>query len=271
MWVLYDPVKEEQSDKLTTEETQFAILRLKTKLINQYLIWRDDWTKWKKLNAFLDSNDSPFMNIPTAAEKEVAGAPQSKSQGLKMSPAKPETIQKIKSSMEFSDVQAKEITMQDVLKGSTQQFDGDEFWQAQHDQTNSTEATRNTAHIDFKNLSKATAPGQRKLDDQYKIELLLIHQKGQMFRTAAKDISLTGTSTEKVIPAEFHECTFDLVVINNMINDDDHKRIKLKATTMVTDSRLYLKFDNLTDVQKNSLRASLDYYIRMLKKLKEQA
>lgn len=272
MWVLYDPAKQTQSDKLTTEETQFAILRLKTKYINQYLIWREDWLKWKKLNAFLESNDSPFMNIPSQQEKEIMGAAALKAQDLKMSPARPDTIQKVKSSFEFSDVHVHEMTLKDVMKGSGQQFDGDEFSEMTQTKahTKSSDAAKSTSHLDFKSLNKINAFGQRTLEDQFKIELLLIHPKGQMFRTAAKDISLTGTFTEKVVPGDFHTGVFDLVIINNMINDDEHKRLKLKATTLLTDSRVFIKFDQLSDEQKNSLRACLDYYVRVQKKITEQ-
>lgn len=273
MWVIYDPAKETQSDKLTTEETQFAILRLKTKYINQYLIWREDWLKWKKLNAFLESKDSPFMHIPTQQEKELLGATAPKAQDLKMSPAKPDTIQKVKSSFEFSEVHVHEMTMKDVMKGSGQQFDGDEFTEMTQTQahTKAVDAAKSTAHLDFKSLNKINAFGQRKLEDQFKIELLLIHPKGQMFRTAAQDISLTGTFTEKVVPGEYHNSPFDLVIINNMINDDEQKRLKLKATALVTDSRVFIRFDHLTDLQKGALRACLDYYVRVQKKITEQA
>ena len=272
MWVLYDPAKETQTDKLSTEETQFAILRLKTKYINQYLIWREDWLKWKKLNAFLESDDSPFMHIPTQNENVLMGTSAPKTQVLKMNPAKADTIEKVKSSFEFSDVHVQEMTLKEVMKSSGQQFDGDQFSEMTETQahTNATEAARSTAHIDFKSLNKINAFGQRKLEDQFKIELLLIHPKGQMFRTASKDISLTGTFTEKVIPGDFHTGTFDIVIINNMINDDDHKRLKLKATTLLTDSRVFIRFEHVTDEQKISLRACLDYYVRVQKKITEQ-
>lgn len=271
MWVLYDPTKETQSEKMTTEEMQFAILRLKTKYINQYLIWREDWPKWKKLNAFLESKDSPFMNMPTQLEKELLGATAPKTQDLKMSPARQDTIQKVRSSFEFSDVRVQEMTLKDVMKGSAQQFDGDEFTEMTQTKAhaNAAEAALSTAHLDFKSLNKVNAFGQRKLEDQFKIELLLIHPKGQMFRTAAKDISLTGTFTEKVIPGDFHNGTFDIVIINNMINDDEHKRLNLKATALLTDSRVFVRFDHLSDEQKNALRACLDYYVRMQKKITE--
>ncbi len=271
MWVLYDPVNKAQSDKMTTEDIQFAILRLKTKYVNKYLIWRDDWLKWKKLKDFLESNESPFMNMSTQLEKDIQGAANSKTHNIKMSPAGPETIQKIKSS--FSDVHVQEMTMQDITKGTAQQFDGDAFAELTESKVynNSGEAARNTAHLNFKTLNKATAPGQRRLEDQFKIELLLIHPKGQMFRTVAKEISLTGTFTDKVVPSDFHNGIFDIVIINNMINDDEYKRLNLKATTLLTDSRIFIQFDQITDVQKNTLRACLEYYVRMQKKITEQA
>ena len=272
MWVLYDPIKEAQTDKMTTEEIQFSILRLKTKYVNKYLIWRDDWPKWKKLKDYLESNDSPFMNMSAQLENNGPSAANDKVHTLKMSPAGPETIQRIKSSFEFSDVRVKEMTLQDITKGTAQQFDGDAFAELSESKVynSASEAARNTAHLNFKTLNKTSSPGQRRFEDQFKIELLLIHPKGQMFRTVAQDISLTGTFTEKTVPPVFHNGVFDIVIINNMINDDEYKRLNLKATSLLTDSRIFIQFDQMTDAQKNSLRACLEYYVRMQKKIIEQ-
>lgn len=264
LWVLYDPTKETQSDKLTTEEAQFILLRLKTKLINDFLIWREDWPKWKKLNAFLESPDSPFMSMISTGVADSSTDKKNEKLPINMTPANAETVEKVRASFEFSDVQIKEIGMNEVFgHTNNQQFDGDQF----SAENSATDANTAKANLDFKSLNKNTAFGKRASDDKYKIELLLIHPKGGMFRTSAQDISLTGTFCEKIIPAEFHTGTFDVIIINNFISDDDYKRLTLKGSIVVTDARTYIKYVNPTDEQKNKLRAGLDYYVRSLKKL----
>jgi hypothetical protein len=271
LWVLYDPTKETQSEKMTTEQTQFVLLKLKTKYINDFLIWREDWPKWKKLKYFLASKDSPFMNvIPNAInENEKIQTKNSKESSLlKMTPAENETKERVRSSIEFSDVKLKEVGLSEVFGNTSQQFDGDQFSIENASDDNNIKLEK--SDIDFTSLNGNPSPGGRASSDQYKIELLLIHPKGGLFRTAAQDISLSGTFCEKIVPGEFHTCIFDLVIINNFINDDDYKRLKVKASIVVTDSKIYIKYEKLTDLQKNTLRAGLDYYLRSLKKLNSQ-
>jgi hypothetical protein len=270
LWVLYDPTKETQSEKLTTEEAQFILLRLKTKLINDFLIWREDWPKWKKLNAYLESEDSPFMSMISSGTPDSSTDKKNEKSPVAMSPAKVETVEKVRASFEFSDVQIKEIGMNEVFRqNNNQQFDGDQFSaeQSSAEGHQTAAASNKGTNLDFKSLNKNTAFGKRSSDDKYKIELLLIHPKGGMFRTSAKDISLTGTFCEKIIPAEFHTGTFDVIIINNFISDDDYKRLTLKGSIVVTDARTYIKYVSPTEEQKNKLRAGLDYYVRSLKKM----
>lgn len=267
LWVLYDPSRETQSDKLTTEEAQFVLLRLKTKFINNFLIWRDDWANWKKLNIFLESPDSPFMNIfsvppDTAVVKETVT-------NFSMNPANQETIEKVKSSPQYSGVQIKEIPMKEVFGSTGQQFDGDRF--ANDNEHDLFENATTVVGFDFKSLNKKNAFSQRNSDDRYKIELLLIHSTGRLFRTSAKDISLTGTFSDRIIPSEFHHGVFSVVIINNVISDHEYKRLSLKGQIVVTDARTFIQFVHITEAQKNSLRAGLDYYLRSLTKLKAAA
>ena len=255
-WVLYDPIKKEQSDELSTEETQFILLRLKTKFINNFLIWRDDWDKWKKLNEFLAHDDSPFMS--TFGSTPDDGVVSEKPAPLKMNPADENTISRVRAS--FSDVNLGEVNFRaDAAAKKAAEFDPEKLDANQASDPKS---------VNFNSLKKSSAPfSTNALDNKYKIELLLIHHKGQMFRTTAKDISLTGTYSERIIPAEFFDSLFDLIIINNMINDDEYKRITIKSQIVVTDSTVYIKYASPTDEEKNALRASLDYYSRTIKKL----
>lgn len=244
-WILYDPTKETKTETLSTEEAQYIILRLKTKAVENYLIKRDDWEQWKKLTIFLESPESPFMNtIPLGA---------------------PDEDPKVKPVLkDFSSVKLADVDIKDAFGKHAQQFDGDEF-------SADAAGQKTEVNISFKNLNKTTAfSPKRTIDDAYKIELLLIHQNGEMVRTVAQDISLTGTFCEKILPGSFHNCIFDVVIINNVINDQDYKRLTLKGKVVVTDTRIYIQYVNITDEQKNTLRAGLDYYLRAVKKLQKE-
>lgn len=254
-WVLCDPHSKTQTEKLSTEDMQFSLMKLKTREINQYLIWKNSWPQWKKLKDFLNSDDSPFMSTFQNDKEETSEANLKSS--LKMKPVDEETAQRIKSS--FSTVQLEEVDLKHILGSSTStQFDADQLANA--------ETVR--ANVSFKALDKSNSIGQRSaVDSKYKIELLLIHSKGNMFRTIAYDISLSGTFSEKIIPEEFHHEPFDLIIINNFINDEAHKRLTLKAQIVTTSSSVYIQYINLNEQMKNSLRAVLDYYVRALKKI----
>ncbi len=253
-WVLYDPMKKEQSEELSTEETQFILLRLKTKFINNFLIWRDDWDKWKKLNEYLASDDSPFMS--TFGSTPDDGLVSEKPAPLTMKSASEDTISRVRAS--FSDVTVDEVNFR-AIAAKPEEFDMDQIDLGK---------TTDPKSVSFKSIVKSSVTySTNAVDNRYKIELLLIHHKGQMFRTTAKDISLTGTFSDRLIPPEFHDSLFDMIIINNVINDDEFKRLTLKSQIVVTDSKMYIKYVSPSEEEKNALRASLDYYTRAIKKI----
>ena len=256
-WVLYDPLKKEQSEELSTEEAQFILLRLKTKFINNFLIWRGDWPKWKKLNDFLADPQSPFMNtfMSYPDDKKVDERPAP----LRMSPADENTVRRVQAS--FSDVTPSEVNLRELFVGKAEDFDPEKL-------DSSGDGKGNKVNVNFKTLNKSTAFSTNAIVNKNKIELLLIHHKGHMFRTTARDISLTGTFSDRIIPGEFHNSLFDLIIINNAISDDEFKRITLKSKIVITDSNVYIQYVSPTDQEKDALRAGLEYYMRAAKKAK---
>lgn len=255
IWVLYDPHNKSQTEKMPTEDMQFSLLKLKTRHINQYLIWKNEWPKWKKLNEFLDSDDSPFMStfLLKGNDKDVNTEAKSP---LNMKPADAETAQLIRDS--FSSVQLEDIGLDKILAHNRVSFNAEEFAE------NAPLDVK--PQLNFKNLVKGNNQTQQADQNKNKIELLLIHPKGTLFRTSAHDISLSGTFTEKIVPDEFHHSVFDLVIVNNLIKDDQLKRLTLKAKVLITDTSIFLQYVEMTEAQKNSLRAALDYYVRSMKK-----
>lgn len=254
-WVLYNPNEKTKSERLTTEDTQFSLMKLKTKEINDFLIWKADWSKWRKLKEFLLSQDSPFMNTffsDTANDNQSSNAKSS----IKMSPVDKETEKKILAS--FSNVQLDASMPKNSDKAGLSQFDDEQI---------TTSSPELNSNFNFKGLDKNNAFQKNSSSDKNKLELLLMHPKGSLFRTIVKDISLAGASCERIIPDEFHHTTFDVVVINNFIADPQYSRLTLKSKINSTDSNLYLEFVNATETETEKLRSILDYYIRSVKKM----
>lgn len=247
-WVLFDPHKETQSKKLTTIEAQCAISRLKRKYINSYLIWKEDWAQWKKLNEFLRSPYSPFKNTYNIiANKETAC---DRVATLVMNDVDAHVALKIHSTV--SKINTNVVETKDLVEKSKKQFDGDDLTSTNTDVI---------LNLNFSSLRNSTAFLKRNTEDKYKIELLLIHTHGHIFRTTAKDISLTGTYNERIVPHIFHNCVFELIIINNLMPNEQDKRVRLKSRIISNDGVLYIEYINANPTQINLLRKILKEYL----------
>lgn len=253
IWVLFDPEKESQSQNLSTEEAQFIIQRLKSKHIQRFLIWSTDWPKWKKLSDFLVSTTCPFTDNSRKLEDENISSEKTKT--LVMNQVDPDVAFKIQSSL--GKINTNIVELKNLVGKSVKQFDGDEI----------AENTNPDINLNFSSLTKSNAFSKRNFEDKYKIELLLVHPKGHLFRTTAKDISISGAYNERIIPAEFHNTPFDLVIINNLVKDDEHKRLSFKAQIVIEDGMTVLKYVAPSSEQIKLLRASLKEYAENFKKL----
>lgn len=255
-WVLCDPQTKTQTEKLSTEEAQFSLLKMKTKDIDKFLIWKNSWPKWKKLKDFLSTDESPFMSIPPSPHSEAGAGESNTVNLLKMKPLDQNTEKNIQAS--FSQVQLEEINLFTQSGAGKPQFDGDQLTDTD---------LSSKSELSFKNITSKTSAD--KSADKYKIELLLINPtKETLFRAKAENISLSGTNCDKLLPTEFYEAaSFDLVIINNFIPDPQYSKLTVKAKAVVRDTLVYLEYINLDNQQKESLRAMLDYYVRSSKKI----
>lgn len=255
-WVLYDPNKKTQTEKLSQEEAQLTLMKMRTREVNHFLIWRSDWPKWKRLKEFIDLDSSPFMSTFMDIDKEKQNSQQQSS--LKMKPVDAETESVIKAS--FSDVKLEEVKLSNVVSAGEQFFDSDQL---------ANKKSGVSAGLNFKGLNKTNMLSNKgSEEDKYKIELLLINPREIMFRTFAKDISLSGTFCERIIPDDFHHSDFDLVIINKFIADNQFNRVTLKAKLIITGNSLYIEYLPMAQAQKEALRAMLEYYVRSQKKVR---
>lgn len=255
-WVLYDPNKKAQTEKLSQEEAQFTLMKMRTREVNDFLIWRSDWPKWKRLKEFIDSDASPFMSTFMNIDKEKQNS-QTQPSALKLKPVDSETEKVIRAS--FSGVHLEEVKINKVVSTGEQFFDSDQLAEKK---------AGVSSDLNFKGLNRTNALSNKGgEEDKYKLELLLISPREVMFRTFAKDISLSGTFCERIIPDDFHHSDFDLVIINKFIADNQFNRLTLKSKLIITGNSLYIEYLPMTKTQKESLRAMLEYYVRAQKKI----
>lgn len=250
LWILFDPSRETQSEKLTTEQAQFAIERLKSKYLNRYLIWNSEWTKWKQLNEFLRTSDCPFTNNYNSLESCVENNIEyEKTKTLLMKVIEPREALKIHSTI--SDMNTNIVEVKNMVPRSKKQFDGDDL---------TMDSKAALLNLNFSSLSTSSAFRKRNTEDKYKIELLLIHALGQTFRATAKDISLTGTYSERIVPLEFHNGQFELIIINNLTTTDRDKQIRLKSRIIFNDGIIYIQYIKPDVFQLKLLRKVLIEY-----------
>lgn len=250
LWILFDPKRETQSERLTTEDAQFAIQRLKSKYLNRYLIWNSTWTKWKQLNEFLRSEESPFTNNYNSLADTENPLEYEKTRTLLMKLVEPREALKIHSTI--SEINTNIVEVKSLVPKSKKQFDGDDL--------STDDVQEPLLNLNFSSLSVSSAFRKRNTEDKYKIELLMMHRKGLIFRTTAKDISLTGTYSERIVPNDFHNGEFEMIIINNLIEKGEHKQIKIKCRVIFHDGITYIQYLRPNIFQIKLLRKVLSEY-----------
>lgn len=250
LWILFDPKRETQSERLTTEDAQFAIQRLKSKYLNRYLIWNNAWTKWKQLNEFLRSDESPFTNNYNSLADTGNPLEYEKTRTLLMKLVEPREALKIHSTI--SEINTNIVEIKNLVPKSKKQFDGDDL--------STDDSEEPPLNLNFSSLSISSAFRRRNTEDKYKIELLMMHRKGLIFRTTAKDISLTGTYSERIVPNDFHNGEFEMIIINNLIEKGEHKQIKFKCQVIFHDGITYIQYIKPNIFQIKLLRKVLSEY-----------
>lgn len=258
-WVLFDPIRESLSLKLSTEEAQFSIQRLRNKYINSFLIWKKGWSKWKKLNEFLRSSESPFKNTFNSLSEFTVGT-SVKNKGLIMNHVPPEVSIKIQSTL--NDITTSIIETKNLVDISSRQFSGDDLSEE------TITRTTNNLNLNFSSLRNSNALLKRNAEDKYKIELLLNHPQGSIFRSTAKDISLTGTYSERIVPHQFDNCVFDLIIINNLAKSDPGlKQIKINSRIIYNNGIPYIEYVNADANQLSLLKKVLIDYRETFQRL----
>ena len=252
-WVLFDPEKNQKSEVMSTEDMQFSLLKLKTKHIERFLIWSSHDENWRNLRVFLDSDQSPFMKtFLLIGQNRKKRQEESDEHTVKMSEVTETDKQTILSSYSTVELNETHIPNQSTSVGQ-KQFDGDNM-----------NLNPEQIKIDFKSL-------QKNEKNNFKIEALLSTKKGHLFKTSFCNISMNQAESEKLVPSEFLNTEFDVLIINNFIPDPQLSRVKVKGTIIQSDTAQMVVFGFEKAETKQTLKSLLSYYLKKLNDRRSEA
>lgn len=232
-WIILDSLTKIQSQPLSLDKLQLSIQRMTEKDMTRYFIWTEGWQNWQSLQEFLNSDNRKII-FPRQHKKERHEETKEKSITKSMTNITHET------------------DTQTSYKVVDQDFDGSLLEHAA--------LTNKTVDLNFKKLVQHY--NRRAERHAFKIEVLLITQKGKSFRSYSKNISLTGTLLEDHVPFDYYGNVFDLVVVHKKSSDPMISRVQLKAEAVGDGITQRIRFVQQSDDQKNKLTLLLNDYIQ---------
>ncbi len=240
-WIILDSLTKIQSQPLSLDKLQSTIQKMTEKDMTRYYIWTEGWQNWQSLQEFLSSDNRKII-FPRGHNREQQEETKEKSITKSMTniSTEPET--------------------QASFKVVDQEFDGSLLENL---------PLKNTAVVDL-NFKKLVQHYNRRAErHEFKIEVLLINQKGKSFRSYSKNISLTGTLLEDHVPFDFYGNIFDLVVVHKKSSDPLISRVQLKAETVGDGITQRIRFVQQSDDQMSKLTVLLNNYVQQQPKLKK--
>lgn len=274
-WVFYDSIAKIQSNALSKDEAQSAILKIRPQSIERFYIWTQGWENWQPLKTYLESDQKNFVSTFTISrsneETLKAAINEIREHTItqtRTSFPKEDTVTATESKS-YSHILLAEETISRYVKAEQAQeiyghkFNGDEL----------TLSNIQKPNLDFSVLTKRM--DKRAVRHEFKIQVLLISQRGKTFRTYSKNISLSGALLEDTMPFEFYDTLFDIVVISSITKDPKKARVKLVGKAVVAGAGANrsqrLQFENQSEEQKNCLAALLADYAENTKSTKQKA
>jgi len=284
-WIFYESISKTQSNPVSTQDAQLAILKMSEKDTERYFIWTTGWESWQPLKAYLSSNQKIFFsslkaaianNVPEETITAYKTVKRSEREVLEMKPADHDIAEEITKSnfnasfnssitktSRYSRISLKEeaIDQSEENANFASKFDADEL---------DIDANQKPK-INFSSL-KDKSLKHRSDRHELKIEVLLITSAGKTFRSRSQNISLSGSLLEDNIPFDYTERMFDVVVIDSQQVDPKLQRVSLKAKTIGKGVTRRIHFLNATLTTKNALQNLLENYLQeALKKRKKAA
>ena len=277
LWVFYDSIAKIQSNRLTRDEAQSTILKIRPQTIDRYFIWTQGWENWQPLRSYLESDQKVFVSTFTVSHsnEETAKAVAKEIFEQTITYAHTKTSFRHHDNVNeppASDQDTKSVTNTAYNRIYSKINLNDEpsiNFNRSGDPNNDYTTQFEIEHIDLKNIKKPSFDfskitkrmDQREPRLELKIEVLLISPRG-------KNISLTGALLEDCMPFDFYEVVFDVVVISHITGKG--ARVKLQGRSIVAGGNYTqrLQFINPTADQKKDLQNLLKDYVDATKALK---
>ncbi len=267
-WILYDSLYKTQSNAITTEETQMAILKMSEMDTIRFFIWTTGWEKWQPLKGYLESNQDHFISSLAPEKDPLQNTVKARVRDVvEMKPADKEIEEEVTKSFSLSvsitkafssiSLEEKDIVFNDEF--SVHKFNGDDL-----DVDNISKPKMNFKDINQNGLKDR--PNRHEL----KIEILLISTKGKTFRSRSKNISMSGSLLEDNIPFDYCGRIFDIVVINKQPCPPQFQRVSLKAVTVGEGLTRRIHYVNMIKKEKQDLQNLLENYIRIQDEMKKK-
>ncbi len=259
-WIFYDSLSKTQSNPITSEEAQMAILKMKPKEWRRFFVWTTGWGSWQPLELFIKSDQTFFITQFSAKISDASTVKHT---------LKHTKIRDVLEMNKLSKKKHKEITK----SYSGVAFDEDSHpgqspnsWeQKNYDVDEMTWSDSKKPDVNFKKLQDKMKYGWRERRHELKIEILLISAKGNIFRSSSKNISLSGSLLEDNIPFDYYGVIFEIIILNRNAKLESHSRLKLNARSVGEGLTQRLSFFEMSDDQKKSLHALLEAYLEQQK------
>lgn len=259
-WSFYDPESKMKTEVMSLDAAQMTILKMRTKDVNRFLAWCSEWTNWRKLSEYIAEENSEFAGLTVMMKMAPAVEDDALiNKNLKLQTVDEKTQKEIESS--YSAVQLKEQKLSEVFQNTGEQFDGDSF---------DSQKVKKT-QLNFSSLTKNPVGQNPSAAKTFKLELVMMSKKGTMFKALAHNVSLTGTFCEKIVPFDFQDTEFDLMVVNNLSADPKLQKVRIKAVITITNGSQYIEFKFKKEDEKSLLKNSLTLYVQELEKAKKLA
>jgi hypothetical protein len=276
IWVFFNSQSGKQTKPMSTLQAQMAMLTFKAKELKDIFIWTPGWEDWQNVDAFLKSEQTFFVlsHPPKPVRETRTGI---KHEGKSKSTRHP-SDEKADGETE-TDIGA--ITKTDVrytkvdVSGKVPEADKTDYGYYHQDFNGHDLDLSKIRKLPKVNV-KIKVPKASDLNDDenrriairhnFKLVVVLI-TKEKSFRTYSKNISLGGTLLEDMIPVDFLNKPFDLIIINRFESDPKNRRLLFKAKIVgdISDPRRLMFME--TDP---SMMARLDVLLKAYNTYQEQ-
>lgn len=231
VWLLFDAINNKKTKPLSLVQAQMMLLTLKVKTLHQYFIWTPGWEEWQSVPSFLTSGQKyftaalppePLMHKSSQNETNRA-ASEEVTKTVRIPEAMPEEKSSNSSPYYTQIVPADSSPKKEDYGYYYNEFTGDDLSLSGIPARPSLEIVLSRAALG----SPQDRRGAARHD--FKIEVILVSKKGTSFRTQSRNISLSGTLLEDVIPQEFFHYPFDMILVNKFEKNPRKNRVYLQG------------------------------------------